>query len=495
MTDRLANNMATERGRASARRSTWYLATIALSITMSLSPLPVAGQAAADEETVSDLVQPDGAVQIDAVASDDDIQQRLERIYATTRWYQDLEVRVDEGVVFLRGTCIRSDQCEWATNLARRTEGVVGVANQMQVSDSVDWNIEPALGTVESLARASIRQLPLIVLGLLVLVLTFLLAGLTRLIAGRLLARRLDNMILLQVMTTLSVLPVIVIGLYVFLQVAGLSRLAATVLGGTGLLGLIIGIAFRDIAENSLASILISVKRPFRIGHQIRIDNDEGFVQSVTMRGTLLMTAAGNHVHIPNARIYKSTVYNFSANPRTRFDFAVGIDYGDSTARAQEVCLGVLQEHPNVLNDPEPLVLVENLGASSVGLRVYFWVLTREHSGLKVRSSVIRKVKAAIDAAGLTMPDDAREVIFPRPVSIVMEDKPSADPNAPARGAATTPPAADSETTTEAEGDLTNESEEIRKQAADSDQLDLGPDIVAETDTEKGAGPAGAPAR
>jgi len=55
------------------------------------------------------------------------------------------------------------------------------------------------------------------------------------------------------------------------LQFAGLTRLAITVLGGTGLIGIIVGFAFRDIAENFLASILLSVRNPFRSGELIEV--------------------------------------------------------------------------------------------------------------------------------------------------------------------------------------------------------------------------------
>jgi small-conductance mechanosensitive channel len=52
----------------------------------------------------------------------------------------------------------------------------------------------------------------------------------------------------------------------------------------------------------------------------------------------------------------------------------VGIGYDNAIFFAQDVALKVLAEHPAVLNEPEPLVLVENLGPSTVNLRVYFWL-------------------------------------------------------------------------------------------------------------------------
>ncbi len=87
----------------------------------------------------------------------------------------------------------------------------------------------------------------------------------------------------------------------------------------------------------------------------------------------------------------------------------------------------MLTDHPAVLSEPEPAVLAENLGPATVTLRIYFWINGREHSGAKVRSSVIRLVKRSFQKGGISMPDEAREVVFPQGIPITMLDgKPSA---------------------------------------------------------------------
>jgi small conductance mechanosensitive channel len=73
-----------------------------------------------------------------------------------------------------------------------------------------------------------------------------------------------------------------------------------------------------------------------------------------------------------------------------------------------------------VLGNPEPWVLVDGLGSATVQLRVYFWLEGTTHSWLKVRSSVIRLVKRAFQDAGISMPDEAREVVFPDGVPVRM---------------------------------------------------------------------------
>ena len=141
----------------------------------------------------------------------------------------------------------------------------------------------------------------------------------------------------------------------------------------------------------------------------------------------------------------------------------MGIGYDDSISVAQEVALKVLAEHPAVLNEPEPLVLVDNLGPSTVNLRVYFWLDGSRHSWLKVKSSVIRLVKRAVQDSGISLPDEAREVTFPHGVPVRMiESERAVEPVEPVLAK----PTAEAETVaTKAEAGLQSEAEEIKEQA------------------------------
>ncbi|MCA9160661.1 MAG: mechanosensitive ion channel, partial [Planctomycetales bacterium] len=381
--------------------------------------------ATTDEGTAKEDTQTASApkVEIEPVAEDDQIARRLTDILEATTWFENPAVRVDEGVAFLRGLTHQSDYRTWAGDLARNTQDVVAVVNRIEVTERSMWDMTPAWSELRKLGREAIQMLPLLGLAALLLIGTWFAAGWSTWLARSLLKRRVKNSLLIGVFSRAVAIPVFLLGLYLALRVSGLTQMAATVLGGTGLIGLFLGIAFRDIAENFLASILISIQRPFALGDLIEVEGNMGLVQSVTARGTLLMTPEGNHVQIPNSSIYKNIILNLTANPNMRCDFAVGIDYADPTIKAQETILKVLHEHEAVLRTPEPMVLVEELGASTVNLRVYFWINAQVHSKLKVRSSIIRLTKLAIEDAGMSMPDESREVIFPKGVPVRMIDE------------------------------------------------------------------------
>ena len=402
---------------------------------------------------------PESKVRVAPVAGDAAIAARLQRILKASGWFRNPSVRVSEGIVFLDGVTDSEEHKAWAAQVARTTQDVVAVVDRVTVEPQVDWNFAPAWNEVRTLALEAQRLLPLLVLAALVLVVTWVLARLVARLARLALRRRVPSPLLLDVLGRAFAIPVVVVGAYLILQAAGLTRLALTVLGGTGIIGLVIGFAFRDIAENFLASLLLSMRNPFRMDDLVRIGEHEGVVQNLNTRSTLLFTLDGNHIQIPNATVYKSVIVNYSSSDSRRTDFVVGIGYDNSTSEAQAVISRLLREHPAVKQDPLPLVLVDELGASTVNLRVYFWFDGKTYSPIKLRSALMRQTKQALIENGISMPDEAREVIFPNGVPIhraapTALDRGREEPREPA-APRTTP--AEEAVDTAAEGGLANE--------------------------------------
>ena len=410
--------------------------------------------------------EPPGKVEVQPVARDGEIRQRIADILKTTGWFGEPKVTVQEGIVFLKGTTENDETKQWAGDLANNTEGVVAVVNQIEVAPTTVWDFDPTFQVLNDLTREFVRLLPLILVAVVVIAISWILAGLTVYLLRRRLLARSHSQLLREVTARAGGILVMIAGLYLVLRIAGLTQLALTLVGGTGLIGLVLGIAFRDITENFLASLFLSLQQPFREGDLIEVANVTGYVQRLTSRTTVLMTLEGNQAQVPNSTVFKSTIRNFTSNPNRREDFIVGIGYDDSIPFAQEVALKVLVDHPAVLHEPEPLVLVENLGSSTVNLRVYFWLDGSLHSWGKVKSSVIRLVKRAFQDSGISLPDEARELIFPHGVPVNMiEIKGAAEPAAPTLAK----PIAEPDTVaTKGEAGLVSEAEEIKEQASRS---------------------------
>ena len=145
------------------------------------------------------------------------------------------------------------------------------------------------------------------------------------------------------------------IGVLIALDLIGLTSVVGAVLGSAGVVGLVLGFAFRDIAENYIAGILLSVRRPFEPGDHVVIENREGKVISVNSRATVLMTMDGNHLQLPNSLVFKSIVLNYSKNPRRRFDFGMLIDPSHSIRESQTLAMTAIAQIECVLDDPAPL--------------------------------------------------------------------------------------------------------------------------------------------
>lgn len=382
---------------------------------------PTADQVAADivESTPQKSNEVADEVKVEPTVSDNKIRTRLEEILASTGWFDSPKVKVENGVAFLSGTADSAKHAQWAESTAIKTTDVVAVVNRMDVDLEKVWTFAPAIESFRSLATDLTRLFPLVLVALIVLGVFVLLAFGTRRVTESLLKSRMENVLLKQVMGRVVTISVIILGCFLALRISGLTYIAATLLGGTSLVGLAIGFAFRDIAENYLASILLSMNQPFRVGDLIEVGGTQGFVRKLTTRGTILNTFEGNQVQLPNSLVFKEKIINFTASPMTRADFKVGIGFDDSVSEAQQILIDVLRNHEAVVADPPPAVVVESLGAATVNLGVYFWIDQTQHSILKVKSAVIRRAKQTLTEARITMPDEAREIVFPQGVPIV----------------------------------------------------------------------------
>ena len=242
--------------------------------------------------------------------------------------------------------------------------------------------------------------------------------------------------------------------------------------------GIIVGFAFRDIAENFLASLLLSVRRPFLINDFIEVDGRRGLVRQMNTRSTILMTPEGNHVQIPNATIFKSTIVNMTANRNVRALIQVGVGYEHSVSQAQDVVRRVLRDHPAVLDDPEPMVLVDSLGSSSITLRAYYWFDFSKYSEFKLRSALLRQSVAALGAVGISSPDDAREIIFPQGVPILQgsDAQHAMKPAEPRKAEQALPD--DTAAETADEGGLGSETDSLLDQAEQSREPEEGDNLL-----------------
>lgn len=360
-------------------------------------------------------------ISVDVVISDKKIQQRLKEILTALGSYELVKVKVVSGVAILSGIVDEEQQIKWAHNLAERMDGVVAVQSQIKSRPKNILDLAPAREAIKGFNITFMSHLPTILLAIVVLTISFFLFLLTSFGFRRVLVNKISSPLLLNATAKILSVPALFLGLYLSLRISGLAGLAFTVLGGTGLLGLALGLGLKNSIEDYASSILLSIKKPFRPSDWVKIGEYEGIVQKVTSRSTLIIDFAGNHVLMPNSLVYKSIITNMTANPKMRCDFVFGLDYGDSIEEAQLAVLDLLAKSQLVLKDPEPWVLVDELAGSAINLRVYFWLNVREVSTFKVSSHLLLEVKNLLWSKGFRFPDPAREVVFTNKLTLGRE--------------------------------------------------------------------------
>lgn len=194
-------------------------------------------------------------------------------------------------------------------------------------------------------------------------------------------------------------------GLIIALNLLGAQAFIKTILGGAGVVGIALGFAVRDTLENYLASIMLSLRQPFRGGDHVLIGNHQGKVMRLTSRATILMTMDGNHLRIPNSTVFKAVILNYTTNSERRFTFQLGVDAADDPVAAMKTGLDVMREHDFVQDEPAPSASISEVGDSNIVINFYGWVDQTTASFGKSRSLSIRSVKDALEAQGFSLPE------------------------------------------------------------------------------------------
>jgi small-conductance mechanosensitive channel len=364
-----------------------------------LLAVPAPGFAQAEGEQTGGEI----ALETDA-PSDAAIAQRIATIFGEIDTLSGVEISVEAGVVTLTGQTVTADAASRAEALALRVEGVVTVENRIGRDVSVATRVAPAVSEFETTLQDLVRFLPLLALAVTVFVILSLIGWLlSRWDAfWRLLA---PNAFVADLLGSTVFSLFVVFGLVSALTLLDAAAFLGALLGAAGVIGLAVGFAVKDTIENYIASIMLSVRQPFRPNDHVVIDGQEGRVIRLTSRATVLMTLEGNHLRLPNALVFKAVILNYTRNPERRFDFVLGVDPEDDPLSALETGLKALKSLGFVMTDPDPSAAIREVGDSTINLFFAGWIDQTKSDFMKSRSVAIATVKAALDEAGFTLPD------------------------------------------------------------------------------------------
>jgi small conductance mechanosensitive channel len=199
---------------------------------------------------------------------------------------------------------------------------------------------------------------------------------------------------------------VFVLGLLIAIAQLGIE--VGHLLAGLGIAGFVIGFALQDVLSNFASGLMILAYRPFDVGDLVEAGGVSGKVRDMTLVSTKILTLDNQLLFVPNNKIWGDVVRNVTHQRRRRVDLVFGIGYGDDIAKAEKILESIVRDHEQVLDDPEFVVKLHELGESSVNFIVRPWVKTDDY--WDVYWDITRQVKERFDAGGISIPFPQRDV-------------------------------------------------------------------------------------
>jgi small conductance mechanosensitive channel len=195
-------------------------------------------------------------------------------------------------------------------------------------------------------------------------------------------------------------------GIYIFATLTIADQLQINIkslLAGVGVMGLAISFAAQDTVGNMISGIVIIIDKPFKEGDWIALGDMQATVTAIRLRTTVLTTFDNETVVVPNKNISQERVINFTMMPKIRVKIPIGIAYKENISEARTALLGTVKDDTRILSDPAPVVIVSNLGDSSVNLQLRFWI-EDSASQYSFFWEYTEKCKNALDRAGIEIP-------------------------------------------------------------------------------------------
>ncbi|MCW8897389.1 MAG: mechanosensitive ion channel family protein [Flavobacteriales bacterium] len=206
-------------------------------------------------------------------------------------------------------------------------------------------------------------------------------------------------------------LIIILISLYSL----GLNDITSGILASAGVITFIVGFAFKDIGENFLAGIILAFKSPFRVNDLIESGNIHGYVKDINIRETIIKTPDGKDVFLPNSIILKTPLFNYTIDGYLRYEFIVGLDYGDDISLGIKTILDTVNKIDGVLKgDKKAAVVINELTTNTINIKVLFWIDTFQSTSRtfhhSIRSHVMNDVVIELTKKGFYLPANIVEI-------------------------------------------------------------------------------------
>ena len=149
-----------------------------------------------------------------------------------------------------------------------------------------------------------------------------------------------------------------------------------------------IGFGLQYIAADIASGFILLFERPIRIGDRVTIGEDEGDVQSINLRTTIITTNDRIAIIVPNSKLVSQHVVNWSyGDPRARIANPVSVADDADIELVTDTLIEAASGVDNVLQEPSPRVQFLKFGEYSLDFRLLVWTnQPRRH--VQIRSDI-----------------------------------------------------------------------------------------------------------
>ncbi len=181
------------------------------------------------------------------------------------------------------------------------------------------------------------------------------------------------------------------------------------ILGAAGILTVAVGFAAQTSASNLISGVFLMVERPFVIGDVIGVGDIRGEVMSIDLLSSKIRTFNNLMIRVPNEKLVKSDIINYSYFPVRRLDLNIGVSYNSNITQVEGLLRQVATSHPLCLEDPKPIFIFTGFGDSSMNIQFQVWTLTA--NSIPLQNDLYRDIKNAFDRNKIEIPFPTRTMI------------------------------------------------------------------------------------
>ena len=201
----------------------------------------------------------------------------------------------------------------------------------------------------------------------------------------------------------------VLLAFLITLPAVGIDLTVLSVFGG--MLGVGIGFGLQKVASNYVSGFIILMDRSMSIGDLLSVGQHTGELTRMTARYVVLRSFSGTEAIIPNETMITSTVINHSfSDRRVRVAVPVQVSYRTDLDSARRILEDVARQHPRVLRNPEPKVLVRAFADNGIALELGVWVDDPHQGTDNLHSDLNAALWAAFCRNGIEIPYPQRDV-------------------------------------------------------------------------------------